>query len=141
MKGPYWGSIYRDITGSGSLMPCTRSIYSSAGELLAVLGIDFRLRDIRPLLPVPEVRNYKNAWLLNQDGNVVTSTFAANDPATNADKNNFSTLELQPFDVPEVLRERENSSSSGELIVGTSRYLYAEVPAIGWVYVVEAGVR
>ncbi len=136
-RGPVWGRVYGDATGSGTLLPCNRALYDADGSLLGVLGIDFRLSDIEDVMPLPEVRGYEQAWLTNERGEIVGQT-AEEETGKSNHREDFDELRLKPFPVEEVRASIKSQGASGQVLVKKTRYIYSALPSLGWTYIVSA---
>ncbi len=131
--GAVWGELYGDASGSGTLLPCNRAVYSDEGKLLAIAGIDFHLQEVRRALPLLGLRGYQRAWLIDKRGRIVAYPLGEEE----TDEKDFNVRTLATFESPELLEAMKRRPSAGQLVIGTSRYIYAALSAVGWSYVVS----
>ncbi|MCH2109340.1 MAG: cache domain-containing protein, partial [Polyangiaceae bacterium] len=139
--GPVWGQLHPPRNGAGLLLPCHRAVYDTKKRLLAILGIDFRLGDVEKALTLDSVPHFQRAWLLDKENLIIATTNAPNDVSSKAQVTApAQALKLRPFPHPELIEERRISPSSGEVLLKRSRLLYASIPALKWVYVIQTGL-
>ena len=55
-------------------MPCNRPFYDNSGKLLGVAGLDLAMDTVIEEMNMPEVAGVKEAWLLDDQGQVVLSS-------------------------------------------------------------------
>lgn len=132
-NGARWGELYGDASGSGTLLPSNRAVWSRSGQLLGVVGIDFRLKDVQSTLGLGNLQGYQAAWLLDGEGRIIAAPEGQQDLGEPEDTGK---REKVPFQHEKVLDAIEGQPSSGQVVVGKSRYVYAAVAAIGYTYVV-----
>lgn len=135
-RGPQWGGLYGDASGSGTLLPCNRAVYDAKDDLLAVVGIDFRLADVQASVPVPQLSGYRDAWLLDAQGRVVVE--ARDETLEGADVQDHRKRELRLFPEKRVLQALRQQRASGHLVVRGTHYFYSAVRALDWTYLVAA---
>ena len=133
--GPIWGNLYGDAGGSGTQLPCNQAIYSAEKQLLGVVGIDFRLADIRVAMFLDDMAGYEGSWLLNRDGMIIVQ--AQQTAAQKKDEFTSDRAKLKQFSVEEVLAKIWKSPHSGQVHLGEHDYFYSEIATLDWVYLAK----
>ncbi|MCH2108307.1 MAG: hypothetical protein MK135_03190 [Polyangiaceae bacterium] len=132
-----WGTLYGDAGGSGTQLPCNQAVYSDDGELLGVVGIDFRLADIRVAMFIDDVPGYAGAWLVNREGEVIVE--AREEASLDKDEFRSTKKKLKKFPLQEVLDKIWQSKEAGSIREAEGEwrgvYQYAAIPSLKWVYI------
>jgi serine/threonine-protein kinase len=133
-QGASWGNPYWDVQGQGLVLPCSVSLYGSAGDFYGVAGLDVTFSELIQTLLVPAGDgSVVETFLVDDEGRlIVRSGQTSQEDDAAAD----SSLELEDFPVPEVLAAMQ-TGRSGLLEVDRRLYVFAHITTLGWFYVEE----
>jgi hypothetical protein len=137
-----WGSPYVDSStdrfGDDLVLPCTRGVWSIAGQFLGVAGVEMTVTKMVDTGMAMATRTTLRTSLVDRDAQKVMDSTDARKrlPASGRDE----AIELAPFDLPAVgaaiIAEREGiveTERDGQPIVAA----IVKLDVIGWYYVVE----
>ncbi len=141
-RGTRWGAPYVDSTtdpkGDDLVLPCTRGVWSPAGEFLGVAGVEMTVTKLVDTSMTMATRTTVRTSLVTKDGRKVIDSRDAGAlfPASGLDE----AIALPDFDLPDVAAEirgnREGireTRRAGRPIVAA----FVRLDAIGWYFVAE----
>jgi len=141
-RGSRWGRPYVDSTtdplGDDLVLPCTAGLWSRAGQFLGVAGVEITVTKLVEGAMLLEGREVLRASLLDGDGNKVVDSRDAGRRFKPSGKDEY--LELEPFDLPEVLslvREKREGVRATNRDGRAELAAVARLDVLGWYYVVE----
>ncbi len=133
-QGVRWSALHWDSLTQETVLSATRAVYSDKSQILGVLGLDLRFNTWKKLLPLLELEGFERAWLINDQNQVIADTSV---PFTESAAKKRPEL----FSIGALVNERSISPASGEVEVGSARYLYARIPTLSLAYVVRKSIR
>ncbi len=134
-KVPRWGAPYIDPAGLGLILPCAKALLDDEDRFLGVAAIELTFDYIiAELLEIPGLRNASEAFLLNDQGEVVVRSSKKGQEFRGGSLR-ARTIRMPEYDDKEVvqaIKERESGyvENEGQLIV------YQRMSTLGWYYVV-----
>jgi serine/threonine-protein kinase len=143
--GIRWGNPYLDPFGLGTVLPASVALHAEDGAFLGVVGIVTTFDHIREkLLKLPGAWRVVRAYLVDDDGNVVTQTdeerIAGGARPPGGDLEIELPVTLRPLDIPRV-RDAIVAHGAGYVELGRSQgsriVAYYPLSSLGWYYVVE----
>jgi len=140
--GTRWGAPYVDSTtdsqGDDLVLPCTRGLWSPAGEFLGVAGVEMTVTRMVETSMVVRSRRVRRASLVTPGGDVIVDSRDANKRFVASGKDEAVTL--APFDLPVIvtaIRAGEQglreTTRDGEAVAVS----FVRLGTIGWYFVVE----
>jgi len=146
LRGNVWGTPYVDLMGTGRLLSATRSMYLPDGSFLGVAGVDLQFEQVvEQLVAADDLPGFRTAYLVDRQGRVMVESAARDMPVViPATEEIDDGIDFGLARRPEV-RAAAQRGFSGHLEVdevdGRRLVSWAEVPSVGWTYVVEADLQ
>ena len=141
-RGRRWGTPYVDSTtdpnGDDLVLPCTKGVWSPAGDFLGVVGVDITVTKMVGTSMTLPARATLRTSLVDARGRKVIDSGDANKRFVASGKD--EAVEFSEFDLPEIAAAiragqegiRETSRAGRPIVVA-----FVQLDAIGWYYVVE----
>jgi len=133
-RGPRFGAIYSDWTGTGYLLPASRAIYSDDGAYLGVAGLDWSLDELIDHMVVPGLDGVRESYLLDGRGRVVLSSKERGIRRGTGEQNR---KERTPVGVKDLERRAREGAASGFVQEGDDLYVFGRLEAMPWLLVVR----
>jgi serine/threonine-protein kinase len=125
-----WGNPYRDASGLGLILPCSKALVDEDGRFLGVAGMDITFGYLIRSLLVPSDRTIEEAFLLDDQGRIVVRS-----AGLQAEDAGALTLESHPD--PRVV-DSVRRGESGTFRTDRQLTMIFPLRALGWWYVVTA---
>jgi len=141
-RGTRWGSPYVDSTtdpnGDDLVLPCTRGVWSPAGQFLGVAGVEMTVTKLVDTSMTMPTRTTVRTSLVDKDGRRVIDSRDARAlfPASGLDE----AIALPAFDLPDIAAEiqaghegiRETRRAGRRIVVA-----FVRLDALPWYFVAE----
>jgi len=126
----HWGNPYRDASGMGLILPCSKALEDEEGQFLGVAGMDITFGYLIRSLLVPAERKITEAFLLDEQGRIVVRSAGPQVEDAGA-------LALEPYPDPQVRADVTRGEARTHRRNGTLTMVFP-LRALGWFYVVTA---
>jgi len=133
-RGPRWGQLYPDGSGSGFLLPCNQAIYDSGSRLLGVAGLDFSMDHLIATMAVPGMAGMEDALLIDRDGGILVSSLERG-IKSEVSMQGHRTKERRPIGVAGLEAAARDGSASGFVLEGEDLYIFAALESVPWLLV------
>jgi serine/threonine protein kinase len=125
----HWGNPYRDASGLGLILPCSKPLVDPSGRFLGVAGMDITFTYLIEALLEPG-RPIQEAFLLDAEGRIVVRSRGPQAATGDA-------LTLEPYP-QEAVREAARAGRTEAVRRGGQVTWIFPLRALGWSYVVDA---
>lgn len=138
-RGIVWGNPFVDRYGHGLILASSQAISDRDGVLLGVAGLEMTFTWlVDHLLHIPDAPYITDAWLVDEQANVIVSTSGVSLDGVKAG----ARIPTSPLPIPAVREALLGGRVAGhvEVIEGARHTLVAFYPveALGWTYVAAA---
>jgi len=134
LRGPSYGTLYADATGSGFLLPCNRAIHGPNDELIGVAGMDLSMDHVIEDMDVPEVTGLRETFLVGPDGEVLVRS---SERGTRTDVEVAGKKETERFGVAALEAHARDGTASGFVREGDDLYVFARLETVPWLLVIQ----
>ncbi len=141
-RGRRWGAPYIDSTtaheGDDLVLPCTKSLWSADGKLLAITGVEMTVTKLLTTSMRMTTRTTLRVGLVDARGRSVLDSSVADQRFATSGRD--EAVEFSELDLPVIADAiRQKREGIEEITVGGRSIVVAFVrlDAIGWYYVVE----
>jgi hypothetical protein len=135
-RGPRWGQLYPDATGSGFLLPCNQAIYDKDKHFVGVAGIDFSMDHVIATMEVPGMNGLQDAFLLDREGGVLVSS-QERGVRSEVSMQGHRTKERRAIGVTGLEEAARSGSGSGFVLDGADLYVFGALRSVPWLLVVR----
>ncbi|HEY9839806.1 MAG TPA: serine/threonine protein kinase [Candidatus Obscuribacterales bacterium] len=136
-----WGNPYIDVSGAGLLLTCATGLWDHQGDFLGTASLDMKFDTIiQAMLNLPPaLRKLRGGFLLDEQGRVA---IRSSQKGQKFSATIHPDLKLPLYPRAEVVRAIRGGQSGHLMVPGEQPLLvaYYRLPALGWYYVVEAGL-
>ena len=126
----HWGNPYRDASGLGLILPCSKALVDEDDQFLGVAGMDITFGYLIRSLLVPSDRKIIEAFLLDDQGRIVVRSEGSQVEDAGA-------LALEPYPDPVVRDDIVAGRGDTHRRDGVLTMVFP-LHALGWWYVVQA---
>jgi len=133
-RGPRWGQIYPDATGTGFLLPCNQAVYDPSDRFLGVTGLDMSMDHLIKTMDVPGLRGEHTARLLDSEGKVLL-TSEEKGLASRVSMEDNRTKKRSALGIPALEAAAKAGRASGFVIEGDKLHVFASLKSVPWLLV------
>jgi len=135
-RGPRWGQLYPDASGSGFLLPCNQAVYDKARRFVGVAGLDFSMDHVIATMEVPGMDGLRDALLLDREGRILVSS-RERGVKSEVSMQGHRTKELRPVGVAGLEEAARSGAASGFVLEGDDLYVFGALKSVPWLLVVR----
>jgi serine/threonine-protein kinase len=135
-RGPRWGQLYPDGSGSGFLLPCNQAIYDSGARFVGVAGLDFSMDHLIATMEVAGIAGLEDALLIDREGDILVSSLERG-IKSEVSMQGHRTKERRPIGVDGLAAAARRGSASGFVLDGDDLYVFAALGSVPWLLVVR----
>jgi len=135
-RGPHWGQLYPDGSGSGFLLPCNQAVYDADERFVGVTGLDFSMDHVIATMEVPGMEGLQDAFLLDREGRILVSS-REHGIKSEVSMQGHRTKERRPIGVAGLKEAARSGSASGFVLAGEDLYVFAALRSVPWLLVVR----